>query len=275
MVAIAAVAASPPVAPFDFIKSHVFVEGRLNGRKGTWLVDSGANTSVVTARAAARSQCPPVEVRVANDPYGMSRFVGVESLEVAGVKAGVPFAGVLPKLTDRIMRTDGVFIDGIIGFDWLKQFRATFDFKGRKLTLAPPGAPAVPAPGRHVIPMEILNGVPMVPVSINGGPRRLCLLDTGANILNIRWDFAQASGIRPDDPTIVAGPRVRGLAGNKNTAAVQLKTLAVSKAVFPGVVVSLHDDDHLPWINGTLGNPLFEQYKLTLDARNKQVLLER
>ncbi len=274
MIVLAAAAAPQPIE-FDFIKSHIFVHARLNGRKGTWLLDSGANTSVVTARAAKRSNCPPVTIQVANDPYGMSHFVQAESIEVGTAKAGVPFAGVLPNLTDRILRTDGVFIDGIIGFDWLKQFRASIDYKARKLTLARPAEPAKPAPGRHLIPMDIVNGVPMVPVSINGGPVRPCLLDTGANILNIRWNMAKASGISPTDPAVQAGPRVRGLAGNQNTYSVQLKTLAVGKAVFGNVIVSIHDDAHLPWIFGTLGNVLFEQYRLTLDAKNKQVVLDR
>lgn len=268
-------ASAPQGVPFDFIKSHIFVQAKLNGHSGLWLVDTGANTSVVSSRAASRGKCKPIEVRVKSDPYGITGFVSAEKLEVGGAGAPVKVIGVIPRLTDKILRTDGVYVDGIIGFDWLKNFRVRIDYKTRRLTLAKPGTASKPSRGRAVIPMEVTNGVPLIPVSINGGPTRHCLLDTGANVVNIRWDMAKASGIKEDHPDLQPGPRVRGLAGAENTMAIVLGRMAMGKVVFANVPVSLYEDAHMPWLYGKIGNGLFESFKLTFDARNKQVILER
>lgn len=269
-----ALTASQPVS-FDFIKSHIFVHARLNGHSGLWLLDSGANTTVVSSRAASLGKCKPIQVRVQSDPYGITGFVSADKLEVGGVSAPVKVIGVLPRLSDKILRTDGVFVDGILGFDWLKNFRVRIDYKTRKLTLSRPGAAAKPAKGRAIIPMEVLNGVPLIPVAINGGPVKQCLVDTGANVVNIRWDMAKASGIGTDHPDLQPGPRVRGLSGNENTMAIVLRRMAMGKVVFSNVPVSLYEDATMPWLYGKIGNGLFESFKLTFDARNKQVILER
>jgi hypothetical protein len=122
--------------------------------------------------------------------------------------------------------------------------------------------------------MEVVNGVPMVPVSINDGPAKPCLLDTGANVSSIRWDLATASGIKRGDPAILPGPRVRSLSAAENTQAIVLDRVRIGGAVFGNVAVSLYDDAHMPWVFGKIGNGLFEAFRLTLDARNKQVILE-
>lgn len=270
-----AAAAPPQPVPFDFIKSHIFVQARLNGHAGLWLLDSGANTTVVSPRAASLGKCKPVEVKVQSDPYGISGFVSAEQLQVGGVSAPVKVIGVLPRLSDKILRTDGVFIDGIIGFDWLRNFRVRIDYRSRKLTLARPGTATKPGKGRAIIPMEVVNGVPLVPVAINGGPVRQCLVDTGANVVNIRWDMARASGIHENHPELQPGPRIHGLSGNENTMAIVLRRLALGKVVFTSVPVSLYEDRSMPWLYGKIGNGLFESFKLTLDASNNQVILER
>jgi predicted aspartyl protease len=275
---LAAAAASPPQpqpVAFDFIKSHIFVQAKLNGHRGLWLVDTGANTTVVSSRAASLGNCKPIRVRVKHDPYGITGFVSAEKLEVGGVSGPVRVVGVLPRLSDKILRTDGVFVDGIIGFDWLKNHKVRIDYRTRKLSLTPLGAASRPTRDQVVIPMEVTNGVPLVPVAINGGPVRKCLVDTGANVVNIRWEMARSSGIREDSPDVQPGPRVRGLSGAENTAAIVLRRLAMGKVVFANVPVSLYEDPHMPWLYGKIGNGLFESFKLTLDARNKQVILER
>ncbi|MBM3274826.1 MAG: retropepsin-like domain-containing protein, partial [Candidatus Sericytochromatia bacterium] len=207
--------------------------------------------------------------------YGISKFVSVADLAVGATRAELPVVGVLPRLSDRVLKTDGVFIDGILGFDWLKKFRVQIDYKGRKLRLDPHGAPAKPARNRAIIPMEVFNGVPLIPVSINAGPVRQCLIDTGANVVSIRWDMAKASGIKPGDPELQAGPRVRGLAATENTSAIMLKRMKLGGVFFSDVPVSLYQESQLPWMYGKIGNGLFEAFRVTFDARNKQVILER
>ena len=269
-------AATPPQSvSFEFIKSHIFVQARLNGHAGLWLVDTGANTTVVSSRAASLGKCKPIKVKVQNDFYGITGFVSAEKLEVGGVSGPVKVIGVLPRLTDKILRTDGVYVDGIIGFDWLKAFRVRIDYKKRRLTLAPPGPPLAPSRNRAVLPMLVTNGVPLVPVSINGGPVRNCLMDTGANVVNIRWEMARASGIREDHPGLQPGPRVHGLSGNANTRAVVLDRMSLGKVMFTQVPVSLYEATDMPWLYGKIGNGLLESFKVTFDTRNKQVILER
>ncbi|MBI6545888.1 MAG: aspartyl protease family protein [Cyanobacteria bacterium NC_groundwater_1444_Ag_S-0.65um_54_12] len=259
---------------FDFVNEHIFVHAKLNGQPGIWLLDTGSNLSVISPRAAALSACPAVTARAQQDPYGITRFVSAKKIELANVGAPLDVIGILPRLADKVLRNDGIFITGILGFDWLSRFVVQIDYRHNSIALLPPRSPALPRKSAKVIPLEVLGGVPVVPVSVNGGPAHRCLIDTGANLVNIRWGMAISSGIHRNDPGLKAGPRVAGLTATEMTQAIVLKQLALGSVIFKNLEVSLYDKTAIPWLHGNIGNSLLKSFKVTLDATNRQLVLE-
>lgn len=259
---------------FTYLHDHIFVTAALDGHAGTWLVDTGSNLTVMSPRIADLANLPPVNARAAVDPYGIARFVSARILTVGQAHAPLRVAGVMPKLEDQILRSDGVLVDGILGFDWLRQFRLQIDYPRHVLALLPPGPPEVALPHRFRVPLRVVNGVPLVPVRIDSGPARDCLLDTGSNVVNLPWTLALASGIRPTDPDIRPGPRIAGLGASSNTQSLRLSTLQIGPATYRGVRVALYSGVGVSARYGNLGNTLFGGDRLTVDPENQQVVLE-
>ncbi len=268
-------APSSGAVPFSFVDGHIFITASLDGRPGTWLVDSGSNLSVVSPRVVNQAKCPTVNAEARSDPYGIERFVSIARLAVGRAHAPLEVAGVMVKLEDQILRDDGVLVDGILGYDWLRNFRLQIDFPHRVLILLAPGPRAVPLPHRYRIPMRLVNGVPMVPVRMDGGPVRECLLDTGSNVVNLRWEFARASGIRPGDRGIRPGPTIASLGNSASTQATVLNTLALGPLVFHRVPVSLYAGDGVSAMYGNIGTALFAAGQVTLDPGNDEFVVEQ
>ncbi len=273
--ALRSLAPSSGPIPFSFVDGHIFITAALDGRPGTWLVDSGSNLTVVSPRVVDQAGCPTVNVEAKADPYGIERFVSIARLSVGRAHAPLEVAGVMVKLEDQILRDDGVLVDGILGYDWLRKFRLQIDFPHRVLILLAPGPRAVPLPHRYRIPMRLVNGVPLVPVRVDDGPVGECLLDTGSNVVNLRWEFARASGLRPGDTGIRPGPRIAGLGNSASTQAAVLDTLAIGPLVFRHVPVSLYAGEGVSAMFGNIGTALFRAGRLTLDPGNGELIIEQ
>ncbi|MBU6428421.1 MAG: aspartyl protease family protein, partial [Cyanobacteria bacterium REEB65] len=223
--------------PFELLHGHLFVRAALNGIRGVWLLDTGSNLTVMSPRIANLAHCVPVAAHAERDPYGISRYVRVDHLAIGQSEGSLPVAGVMLKLEDQVLSDDGVFVDGILGYDWLSHFVVQLDFPSRRLKLAQLDSAAVPAAGREVMALERVQGVPLVPVRIGAGPTRDLLLDTGANIVNLPWSFLRASGVALT--RINRGPRIAGLAGRTNAGSLTIAKLYLGSTLFRHVQVTV------------------------------------
>lgn len=134
------------------LTGHHLVEARLNGRPARFIVDTGANVSVIDTPAAIRLGMAPVKVRVGavvgiggNQRVGMGR---IENLTLGGVniRRDTLITTDLSQLTGSLGRISGG-IDGLIGQDVMKEHRAVIDVPRALLYLmAERGRPELPPP---------------------------------------------------------------------------------------------------------------------------------
>ncbi len=130
-----------PGAPFELKSRHlVVVRGRLNGVEGRLLVDTGFSRTVVTGEFADRVGLRRVEASVrVMDTHGRSRDAGMgvaETLELSGLSAS-HWPVVIASL-GTLRRWAGP-LDGVIGWDLLRQATVTWDGPALILTLERPG----------------------------------------------------------------------------------------------------------------------------------------
>jgi hypothetical protein len=117
----------------ELLTGHHLVEARLNGKQASFVVDTGANRTVLHAPFAA-------EFGLSGKPIGMGGAVGVGGSVKASQAAVEAFAiGGVTIRRNRIMMTDlgqvtnllspisGSKVYGIIGQDVLKEHRAVID----------------------------------------------------------------------------------------------------------------------------------------------------
>jgi hypothetical protein len=123
-------AQSQNVLPFHTDRSFITVSARVNGQQATFLLDTGAQRTIITPQLSGLS---PVDL--ANSPQieiESPTLAGSSTVPVVSVRFGIGNTA----LTTRVIVTRIRKYDGIIGNDVLSQFKKiTIDHKDHTLTL--------------------------------------------------------------------------------------------------------------------------------------------
>ena len=131
---------------------HHLVEARLNGREGLFVLDTGANLSVIDDDHAARfGLSERGSVRGGGAAIGGAidaRQVGIESLELGGIPVRQRRIVVadLGHLADALAPLAGAPVHGLIGQDVLNEHRAVIDMARPLLYLIEADAEPAPVP---------------------------------------------------------------------------------------------------------------------------------
>jgi Aspartyl protease len=116
----------------ELATGHHLVDVTMNGKKATFILDIGANASVVHAAAAGRLGLP--EKGIPAGAFGLgggmkAQQVKLERLEIGGVaiRAGRIMTADLSQLVQVLGTVSAGGIAGIIGQDVMKEHRAVID----------------------------------------------------------------------------------------------------------------------------------------------------
>ena len=124
---------------------RVFVQASVGGETGTFMVDTGADTSAITPSAAARWG-----LDVEPDWGVVQGFSGtavvsagtLPSLDLGGLS--VPHVTVLVDVPGLPDRAEMMAIDGVLGNNVWSRFTLAIDYPSSTMTLHPPGEPQAP-----------------------------------------------------------------------------------------------------------------------------------
>jgi hypothetical protein len=194
--------------PLTVAGGTIVVPLDVNGTNAAFILDTGAQRSVVTEAAVAR-------LGLARDPWvgtTMSGIGGIERRANADTKSlslgGIALArhtlnhdtsltvGILPRSS-----SSGPLIDGLLGRDYLSLFDLDLDMTGRRLTLYQPADCSgrfLPWGGDYTaVPVDIpTESALMLPVVLDGVTLR-ALLDTGASSSLVAAPGMFRLGLRP------------------------------------------------------------------------------
>lgn len=168
---------------------RVFVQASVGGDVGTFMVDTGADTSAITADAAARWG-----LQVEPD-WGVVQGFSGTAIVSAGMLPSLEFGDLsvphvtalvdVPGLPDR---AEMMAIDGVLGNNVWSRFTVAIDYPSSMMTLYPPGEVAAP---RWATPLHFdgqhLKTPLVVQPSGRGQPRSGVVgwVDTGASGLTL------------------------------------------------------------------------------------------
>lgn len=134
---------------------HQLVEVEINGARGDFLLDTGANVTVVSAVHAERFGVSPAAGRVLGagvtrvaGASGVGRQVKVESLTLGDIDIGQRRVVVadLGQLLDALGNVAGREVFGMIGQDVLSRHRAVIDVARPMLYIRQDGSAPAPVP---------------------------------------------------------------------------------------------------------------------------------
>jgi aspartyl protease len=270
--AVFAVAAGPqPLArvPFRWTPGQIEVAVLVNGAPATFLLDTGAEYSVVSSRLAER-------LGLTLEKRGAREFVDEVGLALKDV--------VLLHQRVMVMPFDGYYargrtIDGLVGYDFFARFVVEIDFKGSNLVIWEPSGFAAPK-GAVSVPIALAGRLPVMPsmLILEGGRtlRARLMVDTGASqAVLLRYPFAKAHDLLDPGGEQSTAPSLAS--GTRTLTSVPVQQIAFAKWTFPRPHVrafaepigsaAATDSD------GLIGNDLLARFTLFVDYPRKRLWL--
>jgi len=261
--------------PFSLDLEHVFLEGSVEGRPATILLDSGAGATVLDSTMAAALGLETSGSLPARGIGGSREFAfaRVGEYRAAGAVVRDQQLAVMAVSEDFHPAT-GHRIDLILGYDFLSRFVAQIDYGSRTISLFDPdgfdeasfGGAALDA-GRA---MGLLSVEAVLEDSI---PVRL-LLDTGAGGgIHLTRSFFE------DHPDFLAGrPTFRsaatGVGGEEPITGFRISTVTLGDWEVPGgICSSFAGGDVFDAYDGILGAGVLARFVVVLDYSGGRVLL--
>ncbi len=254
------------------VSTRMTVEVRINGRGPyRFLVDSGADSSVVGVRIARNLQLPEAGSVIL---HGMTSSARVARVSVDQLRLG---PSDIPRLTLPVLKEEDLGAHGIVGIDALVEQRLMLDFERRLIKVEDARLPAVEYDGTIVVRARRKRGqLILTQVTANQFPID-AVIDTGSEITigNLALRDKLIRGNRGKFITIpVTG--VTGVTVNLQLAriaelklgSVTLRDVPMAFAdVPPFTVFDLNDGPAL-----LLGTDLLETFRrISLDFRARKV----
>lgn len=159
------------------VHSRMFVDVKVNGRGPfRFLVDSGADRSVVGLGLAERLQLPRGETVIVQGMAG-STNVSTVRLESLTIGSSIIPAIIAPALPERYLGAQG-----LIGIDALADQRLMLDFDAKKVVVQDSRRPVAREDGEIVVTARRRKGQLILTQASIGGDRVYAVIDTGAEV---------------------------------------------------------------------------------------------
>jgi predicted aspartyl protease len=257
--------------PFVWTPGQIEVSVRVNGAPATFLLDTGSEYSVVSARLAA--QLTLLTGRERGRDFA-------EDVEIDVRDAQLPHQRVMVMPFDSYYQR-GRAIDGLIGYDLFTRFTVAIDFQARELTIWQPSAFRAPK-GVVTVPLTFAGRLPVVDAAIlqtnrPSLPVRL-MVDTGASqAIILRYPFANEHDFL-DLPGQHETTAPSLASGALRLLEVPIEQVKLAGWVFDRPRVLAHAEPAgsgaYTATDGLIGNALLSRFTLFVDYPRKRLLLQ-
>jgi predicted aspartyl protease len=241
----------------------------------SFILDTGAGTSLISPRLADELGIVATESKEAAGAAGRVTvaLAHVASIAIGGARRA-PMPVAITAEVDRIGAAVGARIDGDVGYDFLKHYRVTIDYRRRLVRLVQGTydvTSAAPATRSEVAFRLAAPTKPlvMVPAFVNGRGPYSFIVDTGASATVLSPALADALGIdRAENPAMT------GAGGMLQSVVGRVTSFAVGGAVLQDLSVVVSDFlEHIGQtvgtaVDGVVGYNFLRGFRVTIDYPN-------
>ncbi|MBS1782283.1 MAG: clan AA aspartic protease [Bacteroidetes bacterium] len=268
---------------FQYYQSLIFIPVKVNNYDLLFLLNTGANASVIDKDVAARLRI--VATSKQDSVTGTAGKERVQIVTLALFKLGNSTLKNIV-ITSRTLRNfialNGKKVDGILGTDLLKLFAITIDFKGQKIVFQNTG---IPAGRKKTILFEMPEGIPKISVKLNDTFQTFLHYNSGVsmefdksvyiNLSPTQWNSLHIKGNDISEHKNLWG---QGVGGNVLLKTVKLNSVVLSNQQrVPFVYAVLQPSEGYFESKKSIGffsNNLLEKYgRVSVDFINKQIVL--
>lgn len=266
--------ASFTIIQAKIVGPYLQVQGMVNGKPVTLIVDSGAGLSVITTEAALRIGIEggiPIQAGGAGSKRIPAKLVTVKSF-------GVGSAIVENDKAIVIDLPEVLQCDGLVGYSFLRHFATTFDYSSEKLTFAKSGAHQIRS-GESTVPLILEHGIPHLNGSLDG-IEGLFSIDTGAgSVLAVHSPFVKENNLKSKYPDRVSRIIGKGVGGFVMGDRVSLKSVILAGFEFKNAPGALANEGSgaLSKSNsiGNVGADLIRRMIVTFDYPAQKAFLRK
>ncbi len=173
--------ANPKPFPIEVTAQRVLVDAKVNGVKGRFILDTGANAIFLNRAFADRARVTKLNVNgITVGLYGAepSDTRRADAIEIGGnVLSNVVVEA--PDFNSADYRgLDRQNYDGLLGYDVFAGARVSIDFQAQAMTIADPAASQRDPTGIGIL-TDTSNWIPTIPMTLNRSIAVNAMLDTG------------------------------------------------------------------------------------------------
>ena len=267
--------------PVRLVEGLILVEADVDGRHGTFVLDSGAPALMLNKREFATSNTQSVATadapRGINGSVGGMSFYAIKRFDWMGIGfhdkevATLDLAAVEEKL-------GGIPLLGPIGYNLLNQYALTLDYHAGRIELRRPGSATTAGPlPLLTVPFKLRGHLPIIALTVDGKAYEMAL-DCGAqtNLLDQQYAPAFEKKLRKRSQDTLRGAG----SGSRTVVSGQIPEMRLAGSLaFRHQQTVFTDISHLNQkpdqavIQGIAGYPMLSQYRTTIDYVNKQLMV--
>lgn len=272
---------SSTTVPIEIVNNHIYVNVMLDDQGPyRFVLDSGGDYIVTPELAAAlrAKSSGGVKISGVGAVTEGASFAQIKSIAIGSAVVRNQYSLVLPIATGFGV-SEGLRIDGMIGYQLLARFLTTIDYANSKLTLAMPSVSLALLAGTGVLPFYIDGTIPRVPISVDG-------ISTSAEV-----DTGNRGTIELSSPFLAAHPALSGLAktppgvvgfgvgGPAYARLGRIPTVQLGQFTFSNVIASFTYQTKGafadPFNPVNIGGGLLRRFSVTFDYPHQQMLLAK
>ena len=252
----------------------VFVAAQVNGQPATLILDSGSQDSVMDFDAIKRLHLSVTDTHLETEPGGQAQEKTLKDVRrsIAGIpliessETGEDLSGLIPLF--------GLHYDGILGYDFFKQFTVILDYRNRCLTLIDPHK-SVRFEGREIA-ANLASKQPYIDTSIKTKTSDVVHasleIDTGKiDPFSLNAKFARRTGLFTDaSPQLAA----QGVSEGGTTEAWLTRASSLTLAGFTLQDPTMGVADETVDRDGQLGFGVLSRFTISFDYGHNRVFLQ-
>lgn len=271
--------------PFDFLHNQIVLRVTVKGSGPyNFVLDTGTHASTIDLRLARRLRFPLFRTRTESRGAGSSRVYGQQTV-LEGLRVGALIVRNLPAAAmdlAELSRQLGQPLHGVLGNNFLASRITQIDYFRRRIRFLAEPPVSQPDDARRIsFPMQFRAGdvLPLLEECYINGAKTAVTLDTGSSLGLILFpETVRRLGLedlaRSGIPMDAAGYRGTARLTKGWVRSVALKTLDLG-AIEVAYARSGYGDGGEPQRRGgNLGNAVLQDFVVTLDYRNRMVVLE-
>jgi hypothetical protein len=249
--------------PFRFSQGLVWLDVRseATGETFQFLLDSGAGATILDTRCARRLNLDRGRSETVQSVMGRTKGWSVRDTALTVGGCPLPDSALVVNL-NAVERTLGTRLDGLIGIDFFEEHAVQLDYRTGRARIFDR---YVPQSRAIVIPLRSRNSILCAKLDLNDVRSQWLRVDTGCSEA-VHWAGKSAQRIRNRTNTTVA-LKSGSVSFHDVTVLWEGKRLGTVRA-------GLHANRFFEGENGLLGNGLLSRYRVTIDARNRRLILE-